>query len=462
MLTDKEKIAISNYKYHQGKLQLVETLEGLWLQDFDNSVYPNLDIISGLKVYLNEAEPYIRALIKASESRQSHYEIFIKPDEIAMIRFEDLGHKYWREGMNVLAIEAKKTFDKWYGHHEKMFDKLISDNDKVLMYKEMKNNKIPPVKLSTKNVDFNSTKESSAIQRPKLSEAEKKRRKTIKKKEKKKEKRENELEKKLKEQREQVDLNKFKHEYETINILKQNYERFTAQGILKNTCLYPKNTFWSKYPQFHSDFISPPLIVGNNDEYVRIAWEYFNIFKTYDEVNDENPDKVYNHLDWQIISTVEDISNSFMICCLRRYFSNEMNLSNFGKNLNYALRYCMFRCKAKQLHHDIKILIEEIRLSGQKISEEQELDTIWKIMNEYYLDGWYIIATNTLNRLMRCCDDANCMKIQKSTAYIYVNDPKSCLVEPKDLNYVIKEFFTYSLIRKEYIETRTKFLKFAK
>jgi hypothetical protein len=73
----------------------------------------SFDTITGLQEYLEQTRKYVRVITKAAEYREDHYVRFIKPGEAAGIRFEDEGHRYWREGMNRLAADAHQTFQRW-------------------------------------------------------------------------------------------------------------------------------------------------------------------------------------------------------------------------------------------------------------------------------------------------------------------------------------------------------------
>lgn len=162
-----ENRCITRYKEYARKyLPMTKTLRGLWVPDFE--ILENTtsgDQISLLSEYLVQLDKYTEKLTKAANLRNEHYKCFIKGK-----REEELNHKYWRTGMNRISEDAREKLKYWTGVHDSMFNSYCD---------KMQYRRIPPPKvLDAVNVDFEIRKEKkSIVQKPRLSDKEKKRRK---------------------------------------------------------------------------------------------------------------------------------------------------------------------------------------------------------------------------------------------------------------------------------------------
>lgn len=183
-MDESEYIAL--YKnYTKKHLPMTHNLEGLWVADFSSSTKDKGEYISDLRSYLDQLGKYVPVLTKAAQLRQQHYTLFIESK-----KKEDDGHKFWREGMNEIAKDAEEKLSYWTGVHTKTF------SDYIEKYNRRKD---PPVNVyTTKNVDYteHSQKYDSVINRPKLTQDERNKRKKEKK-----------LAKKIKEEQDDLFLN---------------------------------------------------------------------------------------------------------------------------------------------------------------------------------------------------------------------------------------------------------------
>ncbi len=174
---------IASYKdYAEAHLPEVETLAGLWSPDFDEKAYPALDFISALRAYLNELHPYCAALNRAAQLRQQHYDMFIQNRQA-----EDDGHRAWREGINAIARDCEEKSTYWTSIHDRALTELI-DRQELEQAKSAKREL--KLDLTARNVDLDERQKTakkyvqpksfnpkSIVARPRLSEAEKNRRK---------------------------------------------------------------------------------------------------------------------------------------------------------------------------------------------------------------------------------------------------------------------------------------------
>ena len=128
MLSNDEKIAISNYKKHANKLPRFTSLTGFVLPDFSCSrLAGSGEGYDALQKYLKVAKKYMKCLQTAAASRESHYKLFIQGK-----RTEDPGHRYWRVGLNQLSVDAKEKVARWAAVKEAMFTKFVRARDQVL------------------------------------------------------------------------------------------------------------------------------------------------------------------------------------------------------------------------------------------------------------------------------------------------------------------------------------------
>lgn len=163
---------ISRYKnYVRKHLANVETLNGFLAPDFDLDSYPNQNEIDALKLYLDELNIYSIILYNAALLRQQHFENWIQDK-----REEDLGHKYWREGMNAIVLDSKEKLAYWSEIYNKLFTKAIKDYEK--------RRKPILVDITVRNVDFDYNQKliKTVVSRPRLSDKEKNRRKKLRRK----------------------------------------------------------------------------------------------------------------------------------------------------------------------------------------------------------------------------------------------------------------------------------------
>jgi hypothetical protein len=174
-----EADAINAYKsYAENHLPEVDTLGGLWAPDFDPTAYPNLDMISALRSYLDALDPYCNSLNRAAELRQHHYELFIRG-----IQQEGDGHRFWREGMNRIAEDCREKSQYWSRIHNRLLEKVIVQYE---IEERRKESQRAPIDITIRNPDMVVTKKSQKTQRfnpksitvrPPISKTERERRK---------------------------------------------------------------------------------------------------------------------------------------------------------------------------------------------------------------------------------------------------------------------------------------------
>lgn len=161
----KWKISVQYYKqYAKDNLPQKETLEGYWAPDFsiDNDDIDLLQLdqfdINKLDNYLFDLNKYVRCITEAASRRQLHYDTFKQYPNI-----EDIGHKMWREGMNLIAKDAQEKFNKWSNIRDKLFDKYITQSE----LQELTKRYSPPCNIAIKNVDLISIDEKKIKQKTK-------------------------------------------------------------------------------------------------------------------------------------------------------------------------------------------------------------------------------------------------------------------------------------------------------
>jgi len=189
-LSDEERSAIALYKdYQQKHLPDTETLAGLWAPNFDRSLYSNLDYLGAIRAYLNDLEPYVKVLERAAYLRQQHFDNFINNNKNR--RIEEEGHRRWREGMNMIAADARQKYDHWKTIHDLYLEKAIDeyDNNNFDINRDKSNEELLYRNLGARNVDHNNNRNNNSdnnnsdnrkiVQRPPLSKQEKERRKKL-------------------------------------------------------------------------------------------------------------------------------------------------------------------------------------------------------------------------------------------------------------------------------------------
>lgn len=128
-ISREERDAIEAYKaFQEDNLPDVDTLNELCVEDFDPLNYKEMDLVSALQKYLDELKPYALVLSKAALLRQIHFTRFIdgkKP--------EDKNHKFWREGMNKIAEDARIKLKYWENKKDFEFDRLIRDQQDAIL-----------------------------------------------------------------------------------------------------------------------------------------------------------------------------------------------------------------------------------------------------------------------------------------------------------------------------------------
>ena len=155
MENDQEGLAIAKYKdYQQNNLPNANTLKELVCPDFELASYKPLGIIDALKIYITEVQSYSKVLSRAANLRQEHYIHFIKGK-----KDEEEGHKYWREGMNQIALDARNKLKYWKNIHKDEFEKLLKS--KELMEERM--SKAPKIKT-----DIQDTFNPDIVKKPKV------------------------------------------------------------------------------------------------------------------------------------------------------------------------------------------------------------------------------------------------------------------------------------------------------
>ena len=94
--TKAEKNAIKRYHDAASILPYAETISGYWVPDFDFRFYKEkykvCDPLDALSKYLQDLEPYAKAIQIAADLRQEHYVKYLKHTNL-----EDSGHKHWRK-----------------------------------------------------------------------------------------------------------------------------------------------------------------------------------------------------------------------------------------------------------------------------------------------------------------------------------------------------------------------------
>lgn len=128
-LTLDERRLIADYKRAQNKIipNDVSTDE-IWVVDFNQLDYPNLDYVSGVRKYLDELEPYMRGLVRAAELRQLHYDEFYSGK-----REEEQGHWRWRILMNGIAEDAVEKYNYWKKIHDDELSVIITEFEKITL-----------------------------------------------------------------------------------------------------------------------------------------------------------------------------------------------------------------------------------------------------------------------------------------------------------------------------------------
>jgi hypothetical protein len=169
-----EKSAIKRYKdLFNMYFPWVEKIADLVVMNFDPSAYKKDTNFEGLKKYLSDLQMYISRLGQCYELRQYHFNRWIDGQ-----KEEEKGHKYWREGLAKIVEDAKEKFAYWSEIYEQMFRKIISDFEK-------RPDTLSHLDLCAVNTDFRlqdnqkkNKKEKNVIiyyRRPRISEAQKKR-----------------------------------------------------------------------------------------------------------------------------------------------------------------------------------------------------------------------------------------------------------------------------------------------
>lgn len=128
-LTLDERNLIADYKRAQNKVipNDVSTDE-IWVIDFNQLDYPNLDYVSALRKYLDELEPYMRGLVKAAGLRQLHYDEYYSGK-----REEEHGHRHWRILMNSIAEDAIEKYNYWKKVHDDELDNVINEFEQLVL-----------------------------------------------------------------------------------------------------------------------------------------------------------------------------------------------------------------------------------------------------------------------------------------------------------------------------------------
>lgn len=178
-MLDEERDSIARYEEAKTYLPMTETVAGLAPSDFDHSAYPEYadDRLVALDCYLKELRPYTMRLVRAAELRQDHYERFI----VRAGRIEERGHRLWREEMNNLAAECQSMLTYWQNERELAFDSAVETSEKMMEEESRRERVKVTINLRVRNVEYDVKEKAKkhAVPRPRLSKAEKKRRKKI-------------------------------------------------------------------------------------------------------------------------------------------------------------------------------------------------------------------------------------------------------------------------------------------
>lgn len=459
--------AISLYKeYHLNKLPITETIDGLWLQDFDEEAYPDLDTISALQCYLDNAKTYTATLSRAAELRELHYQEFIRPYENDGSVTEDPKHSYWRLAMNAVAIAARVSLLKWQNIHATLLDKLITEQEKRSLQKELQAMRqvSPPVKLSTRNVDFDPTRKSTSetVNRPTISEAEKRRRKNIRKKEKIAENQAFLAAKALKEAEINADLSQFEQEHKNAESISREPEILKAADILARVCLLPTKHLWSSSVVWERVFPKRSPIVGTGSEFSSIVRAYLEIFSRYDsdeEFKIKRDEMLINRCDWRILTGSTTISRWFIQHAIQSHLAGKINLLNLGSTaksfVKHALNWAAIRFNPK----DLLTLLNTI-LENPTKKDRAKRKIIRTFMISIYLDGWCEESILDFRRIYVGITEGtpNRAAFRRAQLGVYINSNHSAFVEPEGLNYVRVLYKAYSINTEKYHEWRRKAL----
>ena len=157
--------AIAAYKRAAAKLGK-GTLSDFVLPDFRDTAVGESGRYDQITEYLRIAKPYEKVLADAADKRQYHYERFLQAKQL-----EDAGHRHWREGLNLIASDAREKVTRWEAACEESFLKLVSATPSRLQLS-------PELELAEAPFE-ESTIILPSVERPILRAAEKKRRKRL-------------------------------------------------------------------------------------------------------------------------------------------------------------------------------------------------------------------------------------------------------------------------------------------
>ncbi len=116
-INDQECILISEYKLWAKQLPIFKTLSEYWVTNYTGNTTDELVI------YLKTLKAYLIPLSKTVKLRQKHFEIFIEEK-----RYEDAGHKYWRQSMNEILLDAQDKYKYWNDYHTLVIQKTDITN----------------------------------------------------------------------------------------------------------------------------------------------------------------------------------------------------------------------------------------------------------------------------------------------------------------------------------------------
>lgn len=217
--------AINRYKsYAQKYLPVTQTLEGLWVPDFEKiNNESKSDCISRLNTYIEQLKKYEVRLRQAANLRQEHYESFIKDK-----KEEEENHRKYRLGLNNIASDATDKLHYWTNIHDSMFSNYIEQFEK---------RRTPaPKYVYSINCDYEElskiakqSNQTKVVQKPKISKQEKKKRQKEKRKRKRK-----------LEQEENIFMDEFNKEYNYYEMKEKEYisKRMSDENIISFNILY--------------------------------------------------------------------------------------------------------------------------------------------------------------------------------------------------------------------------------
>jgi hypothetical protein len=404
-----------DYKYRH--LPQTETLAGLWADDFDRSVYPDLDYVSVLWKYLEQLGKYSNVLVNAAGLRQEHYEKFI-----AGQKEEDEGHMFWREGMNSIARDSMEKLEYWKNVHENAFGKEIQK------FNRRENLKSKVVYVTAKDVDpkpkniTDIQRSRTIIQRPRLSKAQKKKR-----------------EREIKKRKETAKAHKDAEETKILDKLsKRHEEKFknVQLCVVKDSPAVHIVTLFEKCKKVPLLWTSPKHSVedllcvdptvqyhGTNREILKMADIMVeNICQCVKITAKDESERMLNAVymlkrDFHHLNLLLPNFSSYALHKFKDVFTKDINILNTNYNkLGVFISYAIWRCNSRSL-------VEWCR-NVKKIDEkEPHIDRILKRIVSTFPLSFYVVSADFLDD---CMESKNYLKLAFKINFELVTPPKIC------------------------------------